>query len=183
MNYVRTFEYKGYSVKIAFDNDVQGPDTWGNQSVFVVYDHRQFTVKVDGFHPRDIFERTQLTKRMTFDGYHVFPLYAYIHSGVALSLGRDGYPFSDRWDVSSTGFVLVKRERGSWTRSQAFKLADGIVSTWNSVLSGEVYGYIVEDSAGNEVDSCWGFIGDIEYCMNEARSIVDYRTKVKNEKA
>ena len=41
-------------------------------------------------------------------------------------------------------------------------------------LTGEVYGYEIEDPDGEEDgDSCWGFYG-FDYCMQEARSIVDH---------
>ena len=33
----------------------------------------------------------------------------YDHSGIALSLTRDRYPFNDRWDAGQLGFILVDR--------------------------------------------------------------------------
>ena len=38
-------------------------------------------------------------------------------------------------------------------------------------LSGDVWGYVINDGGKNE-DSCWGFYGD-DYCLSEAKSIVD----------
>jgi hypothetical protein len=26
-------------------------------------------------------------------------------------------------------------------------------------MEGDVYGYVLEDTEGNEIDSCWGFFG------------------------
>jgi hypothetical protein len=101
--------------------------------------------------------------------YHVLPLIAYIHSGVALSLGRGGQ-FSDPWDSGQIGYVLVKRRSGF---RDILKAAESLVSEWNSWLSGEIYGYIVEDSDGEHMDSCWGFLGDIKFCIEEAKSAAE----------
>jgi hypothetical protein len=60
------------------------------------------------------------------------------------------------WDQQAAGMAAL-REFGSWA-------------------SGEVYGYIVVDPNGEEVDSCWGFIGDEsrEYMREEARTAIEY---------
>lgn len=167
-NLIETIEYKGFEIEICYDTDPQSPDHWDNDDLFLVYDHRQFSVKRDGFNPYKIYEHYQETKKLFYDGYYVFPLYAYIHSGVSLSLGRSGYPFTDRWDVSSTGFILVKRMKGwTWKKKQALKAAESLVEEWNQYLSGEVYGFDWEHGR------CWGFYGDMEYCISQARDEVD----------
>lgn len=43
----------------------------------------------------------------------------------------------------------------------------------NSWMQGEVYGYIV-DPDGDFDESCWGFIGDMEYVKAEANEAADY---------
>jgi len=53
-------------------------------------------------------------------------------------------------------------------------VAKSEVEEMDSYVRGEVYGYVID-----EEDSCWGFVGDIKYCIEEAKSIVDYM--VKNE--
>ena len=108
MNKRETIKYKGFKIKTYYDEDPMSPQEMGDDSeVCLVYDHRDFCVRVKGFDPDDIFETFQ-TKNI-YQGFWIFPVYAYIHSGVALSLGRSGYPFNDRWDVSFKGFALVKR--------------------------------------------------------------------------
>lgn len=175
----KVIEYNGYSINIDTDDDCDSPDTWGNEDCFVVYDHRQFFVNRKGFDPREIFEQTQRTKRMFYDGCHVFTLNAYIHSGVALSLAQDQYPFTDRWDVSTTGYVIVKKEKGSFTRKQARRLAQGLVETWNEYLSGDVYGFTIESPTGEQLDSCWGYYGDsgIEQLTDECKYTIDGHIK------
>lgn len=165
-------EHKDYKLKsgnilrVEQDMDAQSPDTWENEDVFLVYEHRNFTVRREGFEPRDIFEykgnqpkfeligetpdNIQLHKRDDrFDDYFIFPVDAYIHSGVHLSLaGSRDYP-DRRWDVSTTGFVLVKKEevvegkKPVITIEEARKYAEGLLETWNQYLSGDVWGFTV----------------------------------------
>jgi hypothetical protein len=49
------------------------------------------------------------------------------------------------------------------------------VKTYDDFLTGEVFGYIVKNVAGAEVESCWGFYGeeDIPYAVDCAKQIID----------
>ena len=170
---IETIEYKGREIEVFYDFDVESPDAWGNDDVFLVYDHRQFYVQRDGFDPDNIFNNMEEGFKL-FDGYWVFPLYAYIHSGVSLSLGRNKYPFTCGFDTSFKGFVLVKRQaKWSYKENQAYKIAESLVETWNIYLSGEVYGY------NSDSGSCWGFYGDEgkEQMIAEAKGEIDYDIK------
>ena len=163
-----------YLIKIIPDTDAERPDRRDDDFAFLVYDHRQFYVAKKGFEPRDIFDHLNTGKK-TYDGYWAFVVYAYIHGGVALSVGSHNFPDA-QWDVSTTGFALIKREKGMYTREKALKAAKSLIETWNQYLSGDVYGYqiceIDADGEENELDSCWGFYGQDE-CMKEAESIVE----------
>lgn len=186
MDAVETKKIGKYLIKIEQDEQPQSPDDWGNDDAFVVYDHRQFSVERKGFVPREIFDETNEKGEMMYDGHFVFVLYAYIHSGVALSVGGHNFPDA-RWDVSTTGFVLIKKNEHITTEEEALKLAESIVSEWNDYLSGNVYGYqiydntdVEDDEEGEFVDSCWGFYGDHENCMTEAIGIVE--AMIENDK-
>jgi hypothetical protein len=52
----------------------------------------------------------------------------------------------------------------------------GEVKTFDQYLRGDVYGYVVTDPDGNEVDSCWGLYG-IEDAEQEARSALDFAAR------
>lgn len=45
------------------------------------------------------------------------------------------------------------------------------VQAW---LSGEVYGWIVKEQ-GVRLDSCWGYYGDLDYCVQSAKDCIDYQ--------
>jgi len=161
-----------YRIEVIQDDQPQSPDDWDNEDAFVVYDHRQFGVTRKGFNPRDIFDHSHEHKNKLFDGYFFFVLYAYIHSGVVLSVGDHNFPDA-RWDVSSTGYVLVKKQKYTYTREAAFKMAQSITEEWNTYLCGDVWGFKITDMEDDtEVDSCWGFYGEEENCMTEAEGIV-----------
>jgi hypothetical protein len=89
---------------------------------------------------------------------NVIPVYAYIHSGISLSLGEFNCP----WDSGVFGFLVL--ENG--VNRDELGL-DGMIRSWQALLNGEVYGFTLETtkkcSLGCEhsevLDSCWGFYG------------------------
>ena len=170
---IYTEKYKGCNISIYPDNDCESPDNWGDDSIFLCGFHRDFYVT-----PHDIKSSEDIDKYK--DTHHIFALTAYIHGGVALSLSSDGYPFNDRWDSCQVGVVFVEKK---WKRlrKSAEKSASGLVDTWNDYLSGNVYGYIAEESD----DSCWGFYGDYNSSgiLEEARSNIDFHVDKKRKSA
>lgn len=161
---LETIEYRGYEIEIHTDDYADSPDVWDDEERFLVFDHRNFYVERKGFNPTDIFKDRERVK-----GYHVFRCYAYIHSGVVLSVGNnDSWP-DQRWDVSFKGFWLIKREKGTWKEEDARKAAELLCDEWNQYLSGDVYGYT------SEAGSCWGFYGDdgMTQMIEEAKGEID----------
>lgn len=108
-------------------------------------------------------------------------LQLYDHSGLTISTST-GYPYNDRWDSSSVGVIYVEKEKilkefgfKEWSEEaekKAFEIIDAEVETTDLVLSGHVYGYIIKDHLNEEVESCWGYIGFSNYCMEEAEKLV-----------
>ena len=157
--------YRGKVIEIHPDTDAEAPNQWddGDTGLFLVANHRDFTVNPPGekrcpSDPSELLERYKKT-------HWIFPLEAYIHSGVCLALSREGN-FPDRqWDVSQLGFVFCSKEE--WRLSaKARAAALSLIGTWNQYLSGDVWGYVAGD------DSCWGFYGHDD-CVTEAKSVVD----------
>ncbi len=165
---METIEYKGYTIEIQPDTDAQSPDDWGDEDLFLITTrNRYFEVQRDGFSMDDA--RDGQYKK----DYPVLRLMAYIHGGVALSLGSGGQ-FSDPWDSGQIGYVLVKKRQGF---RNIRKAAESLVNEWNQYLSGDVWGYSVTDENGDDTDiSCWGFYGQ-EYAIQEAKQEIDYHLK------
>lgn len=168
MEAIEIIDHKGYDIHIYNDENAESPDKWENTDAFLVYDHRDFCIKRKGFDPTEILGHIQETKRRFYDGYYVFPVFAYIHSGVSLSVSHHNFPDA-RWDVSKSGFCLVRREKGVWPKQKALKLAEVIIEEWNQWLSGDVYGY------ESDISSCWGFYGALgkEQMIAEAKAEID----------
>lgn len=103
--------------------------------------------------------------------HHCFTVYAYVHSGWAVSLGRESYPFNCPWDSGIAGVIALPHSEFK-TREEAAKCADSILSELNSWASGDCYGVIVDDGMGNVIDSCYGFIGH-DYALAEGQSILN----------
>lgn len=165
MEKIETITYRGEDIQICRDVHADSPNEWSDDERFIVFDHNQFYVDRLGFEPREISETTSEAKRMFYDGFYVFPLSAYIHSGVRLYIGA-----KSGWDMSFKGFVLIKRMVGSYHRNKALEQANGLVETWNMYLDGEVYGY------SSPAGSCWGFYGDCgkKEMIKEAKFEIDY---------
>lgn len=97
------------------------------------------------------------------------PLYLYDHSGITMSTG----PFSCPWDSGQVGFIYVpihkiKAEYG-WKvltkdrRKRIYDYLTGEVNTYDDYLTGNVYGFVLEQWDGaewDEIDACWGFFGE-----------------------
>lgn len=180
-NIVHQKTHKGLTVKIIQDIDgTETPDQCGDDSLFLVHYHRDFQVENENItsdelaawyrgEPNDNLKAIE--KR-----WKIYPVAAYIHSGVVLSLGQ-GRHFPDQsWDVSHVGAVLV--EKKDWkTEKKRRAAAESLVKEWNYHLSGEVYGYVVETPEGEQLDSCWGFVGEMEYCLKEAKENADYHAE------
>ena len=172
-----TFELNGYTVNIIYDSDAESPSKNSDDEerricFLTTTNNRYFVVRVDGFNPEDLEDEERLAE--VEKTHHVYPLYAYIHSGVALSLGRSGQ-FSCPWDSGRIGSVFITKDTSEITEPE--KCAEGLVEQWNQYLSGDVWGYEIEDPDGVHVDSCCGFYG-LEYCKEEARNAVPDVTPV-----
>jgi len=59
-------------------------------------------------------------------------------------------------------------------REKALRYLEGEIETYDQYLRGDVYGFVIEDSEGEEVDSCWGYYGDYnDYLLSECKGTID----------
>ena len=159
--------YKGYTISIEQDRFAVSPDEWSDEGMFLTAEARRyFEVKRKGFMSYDI-DLDKVSK-----SYDVFPLFAYIHSGILLSLTEENYPFNDQWDSGQIGRVFIQKTIAE-KKKERQKIAQDLVNNWNDFLSGNVYCYAVEDHEGDIVASCGGFYGDPENALFEAKEEID----------
>ncbi len=130
----------------------------------------------------------------------ILPLYLYDHSGITMSVGHAGdNPFdSAGWDSTNVGFIFTTPARvAELCGSETYTPADyegtheewiaeqlrAEVNTYDDYLTGSVYGYVVKDENGVELDSCWNFCG-YDYAMSEMKeALADAATDRKAARA
>ena len=167
------YEYRGCKVRIERDEDAESPGKWEDTGLFIVANHRDFYVTEPGEKrvpedPKTLVARYNKT-------HWIFPLEAYIHSGVVLAYGHEGQFPDRRWDVSQLGFVFVSKKQ--WRLSKKAKeTGQNLIDSWNKYLSGEVYGYTTEDPDGDQIYSSWGIYDDdnLSYTRECAKDSIDY---------
>ena len=102
--------------------------------------------------------------------HYILPLFLYDHSGITMSTGS----FSCPWDSGQVGWIYISIEKAAqegWkTPEQAYKAMQAEVEEYDHYLTGQCYGYVVEDAEGEELDSCWGFLGDSDYVRGEMQA-------------
>ena len=92
-------------------------------------------------------------------------------------MNNDG--FSCPWDSGQVGWIYashqeVKDEYGNLSREsldKAENLLRGETKTYDHYICGECYGFIIEEN-GQEVDSVWGFLGDLREIKEDMLSHV-----------
>jgi len=163
-----TFKVQGLTVAIHQDTDPTSPEENQDENAFLVTTkNRYFEVRPDWCQTPDNAEQLAET-------HYLYPVLAYIHSGVALSLSAIGQ-FSDPWDAGRIGTLAITKDASEIPFPQEY--AEGMIEEWNQYLSGDVWGYTITRK-GEQIDSCWGFFG-IDYAREEAtasaKAIANYR--------
>ena len=164
---METFEKNGYKVTIEQDEDATSPSENQDEHAFIATTRNRY-FEVDGPNGETastIGENLEEWEKT----HHVYKLNAMIHSGVHLSITSDLKQYYMGFDSGQIGFLLVTRDESEIPYPQ--KYAEGMVEEWNQYLSGDVWGFTIEDGEGNHIDSCFGFYG-FDYAKSEAESAV-----------
>lgn len=187
-----TIEYKGYNIVTFYDDcpfDPREDDNLGTMACF----HKRYSLgdKVD-FTAEDFSGWDEMEKhiRGKLKAVVVLPLYLYDHSMQSISTESFvGRAVHAEWDSGRIGFVYATKEdiRKNWMVKNVTKkllketerILKGEVAHYNDYIEGNVYGYTIEDSEGNTIESVGGYIGYDYYdeMVKEAKSVVDYTAK------
>lgn len=171
---IEAIEQDSKIIELHFDDNPESPREWDNLGTIYC------TLRDYEFGDKD-------AKQIDMDdkNYITLPIYAYIHSGIALSTSRY-YPFNCQWDSVLAGQIYVSKEKikneyncKRITQKLTEKVINQLVneiSTLDSYLQGQVFGYVVkkqiecnQGDIHNEIlDSCWGFY-DKNECLEEAK--------------
>ena len=186
------------TVRIVHDSAPESPRTWDHLGIIAGFHPRYTigdrdpgglldggTISPDDYNGWDEM-RTDLLRR---DAVWVKPIYLYDHGGLSIStrsfVGRAQH---GSWDSGQVGFTFTTRERmkeflsktrlTNKTRETVDRLLEAGVEEYNQFMTGDVYAYLIEDEAGNVVDTCGGYYG-LDVVREEAADQIAWF--VKNE--
>jgi hypothetical protein len=163
---------KKYKLEIQQDTDAMNPRTEFDCNIgqIIVTNNRHFS----GDKQCSVSEMSDIVNNSDNSGVTI-PIYAYVHGGIRLNTK----PFNCPWDSGQAGFISLNRkqflENMGYKRMSAKRLEEAKkqllseLETYFQYIHGEIYGYIITDDEGEQVDSCWGFYGK-EYCKKEGEN-------------
>lgn len=178
-----SFKWESYTIEVHLDpyrsiNPRQDYDHLG----VISYWHRRHAIGEDRnglrlretLHPELDYlpDWPPTAEEMEDSGLFYLPVYIYEHGGIALSTR----PFNCRWDGGQLGWIWSKDPEATK------EILEAEVKEFGDWISGRVYGYVVKDPDGEEVNSCWGFIGEPEESglIEEAKMQVEF--DIENKK-
>ena len=183
---------RGYTVKIVqADGDGCDPREMDNIGVMACK-HRNyvlgdeytpertalFTAIENHFGPISLAVVTRYCQ-IAFGSTVVLPLGLYDHSGISMYVGGVHPLDSGGWDSGMVGVIFdTERTRENlgidllWTVTGSIEKALRTeVEQYDKYLTGDVWGIMVEDNLGDEIESCWGYLG-YDFAVSCADEIV-----------
>ncbi len=175
-------EYKGYNIEIRYDENAENPRNW-DPLTEIRYHSSNYNLG-DINHINDMEEYEEILKEAERNRDMVIPLYAYIHSGISLSLhsfyGKLAQGHA-KFDSGQCGTVIIRRKKileeynkkrlTENLKEKAYNVAKSEIEIFTSYINGFVYEYIIEGE--EEENSCGGFY-ETEDAMKDAKSHIDY---------
>ena len=150
----------GRTLVVFQDDDPPNPREWDNLGTMACF-HSRYNIG-----EKHNFSQDELQELVEQDNVVSLPVYLMDHSGLSISTG----PFGDPWDSGMIGYIFVTYEKlmreFSVTEVTPEIVDKAVVNLQSEIkvkdqyLRGDVYGYKVFSTEGEEVESCWGFYGD-----------------------
>jgi hypothetical protein len=186
MTPIERIKYRDHVIEVYHDDHAEDPtggDGW--LSTFSHWHRRYMFAKCAerGRHS-GIVEDVQQCQ----DGSRVsIPVGMLDHSGVSLWEGTGHHPAdAGGWDSGQVGFLWTDKDRVrqhlgyELTPETAENVREQlrqelkVLAAW---VAGECYGYFTRDLDGEEpgdpLDNCFGFVGDMDYMLQEAKASID----------
>jgi len=175
MEAIETFKVDDKTVEIHIDEDPSNPRDNDNCDLFIMF-HKRYNLGDEHdykFVDYDGWDEMEAQIIKDHNPVEIRRIYMYDHSGITIS----DHTFSDPWDSGMIGFALISRKSAlevmnakrvtKKIKEWAKKCLDSSIKTYDEYLQGEVYGYVIKDEEGNDLESCWGFFG-LDYAKRVA---------------
>ncbi len=177
---IETFKHNGLTVELHIDDDPMNPrenDNWSH----IVHWHRRRTIGDEEL--SESMTQEELREKLTSEGEEVLallPVYCYEHGGITISCGA----YSCSFDSGQVGWAYITKSRAvemlgegyDWASTSLEEYERYIreeVKAFADYLEGRVFGFVIKGRDGEVLDSCWGFLGDLKYCREEAKAMAD----------
>ena len=171
-----------YKVETVHDEHPESPRQWDNLGKMVCF-HNSYNLGDEHEYRHQDYQGWEHMEREIIKNEDVgviLPLYLYDHSGITMNTTGFHCP----WDSGKVGFIFISKDkiRHEYSKKRISKqLINKVkeylkaeVDVYDKYLTGDTYGYrITNTETDEEVDSCWGFLGE-ENCMTEGESIAKY---------
>lgn len=176
----------GVTIKVYQDTDAQSPNDYDGESVFLWSDDSDLCLieRKDGLSTGCI--KGVSKGDLMCDGiggpteYAVFPVGIGYRGDCLNRLGNDISGDADAIE-RGTAFILVCR--ADFPPDHDLRAAaKACFDEWNTYLSGDVYGYVIEDAEGEELDSLWCLYG-LDYAIEQAKEAAESHMPVARGRA
>ena len=210
-NAIETIEYRGFNIGIYQDDNPMNPRTEQDNLCAMVCWHRRYDLgdKHKFSDPDDFQDWMEAEGYKPDKNIFLLPLYLYDHSGLSISTGSFScswyssqvgwiYLTAERYKAECLRPGKLRpdginhelhpiKHITAKDRSRIDELLKGEVKEYDQYLTWRVYGFMIEPTDRNKsIDcgdsSCWGFYGDTDYMISEAKSSIDYAIKAYREK-
>lgn len=162
-NYSMSYKNKkGHTVQVYRDENATSPRWEDNLGTMVLF-HNKYIL---GDKHNHTLESLNEFLEYNSDGIVAVKVYGYDHGQLTIS----NKPFSCKWDSGTLGYIFVSKldamqafNEKEWSKELEDKVTKALIQeieTYDQYLEGDIWGYIVLDEDGEEIDSCWGFYGD-----------------------
>ena len=184
------------NIRIEQDDCPESPREWDNLGRMVCMHRRYDLGDKHDYRESQFSNWDDLRKELEQEegAVVILPLFLFDHSGITMSCSSSRFRMADSagWDWGQVGFIYATKEdilKEFSKKRLSKKLLEKVeeilvneVKTYDQYLTGDVWGYIIEDDDGEHLESCWGFFGH-DYCEQEAQEMVDYLEKQEKERA
>lgn len=168
-NIVKEVTHAGKRVQVLYDPEPLNPRKEYDNATIMVHWHPRYDLGDKRIERASAYELASYYDDILI----VLPMVLHDHSGLSISCG----PCVRGWDSGQVGWVFITAAKAEemgyygYAKEQLEEVIKSEIKTYDSYLRGEVYGYQVIGRDGDILESCWGFIGDMEDCLAEGKSV------------